>query len=38
MNDFTKSGEFIADLRKSKRMTQSELGELIGVGDRTISK
>lgn len=38
MNDFTKSGEFIADLRKSKGMTQSELGELIGAGDKTISK
>lgn len=38
MNDFTKSGEFIADLRKSKGMTQSELGELVGAGDKTISK
>ena len=38
MNDFTKSGEFLADLRKSKGLTQSELGELIGAGDKTISK
>ena len=38
MNDFTKSGEFIAEMRKAKGMTQSELGELIGTGDKTISK
>lgn len=38
MNDFIKSGEFIANLRKEKGMTQQELGNLIGVGDKTVSK
>lgn len=38
MSDFSKSGEFIAELRKAKGLKQSDLGELIGVGDKTISK
>lgn len=38
MNDFTKSGEFIASLRKEKGLTQSELAALIGVGDKSVSK
>lgn len=38
MNDFVKSGEFIASLRKEKGMTQQELGSYVGVGDKTVSK
>lgn len=38
MNDFIKSGEFIANLRKEKGLTQQELGTLLGVGDKTVSK
>lgn len=38
MNDFVKSGEFIAGLRKERGMTQQELASLVGIGDKTISK
>lgn len=38
MNDFIKSGEFIANLRKEKGLTQQEIGLLLGVGDKTVSK
>lgn len=38
MNDFTKSGEFIASLRKERGLTQSELATMIGVGDKSVSK
>lgn len=31
-------GKMIAELRKSKNLTQQELGEKIGVGIKTISK
>lgn len=33
-----KIGQFIATLRKSKKYTQRELSEIIGVTDKTISK
>ena len=33
-----KIGKFIADCRKSKNLTQSDLAELLGVSNRTISK
>ena len=38
MNDYTRSGEFIASLRKERGLTQSELATLIGVGDKSVSK
>lgn len=33
-----KIGKFIAELRKNKKMTQLQLGDKIGVSDKTISK
>ena len=36
--DQVKIGNFIADIRKEKRMTQKELAEAIGVSDKAISK
>ena len=33
-----KIGRLIAELRKKKGLTQSELGEMVGVGDRAVSK
>lgn len=33
-----KIGKFIAELRKKKKMTQEELGNKIGVTDKTISR
>ena len=33
-----KMGKLIASLRKQKNLTQSELGALVGVGDRAVSK
>ena len=36
--DLIKIGKFIADCRKSKNLTQSDLAELLGVSNRTISK
>lgn len=33
-----KIGEFIAELRKEKKMTQAELGEKLGVTNKTISR
>ena len=33
-----KAGKLIAKLRKEKGLTQSELGEMVGVGDRAVSK
>lgn len=33
-----KIGEFIAELRKEKEMTQAELGEKLGVTNKTISR
>lgn len=32
------TGQFIAEIRKQKNMTQRELAEQIGVSDKTISK
>ena len=36
--DQVKIGNFIADIRKEKRMTRKELAEAIGVSDKAISK
>lgn len=36
--DQMKIGKFIAELRKSKNMTQEQLGERLGVSFKTISK
>lgn len=33
-----KIGKFIAHLRKEKKMTQQELGEKVGVTNKTISR
>lgn len=33
-----KMGKFIAELRKKQNLTQAQLGELLGVTDKTISK
>lgn len=36
--DSIKTGLLIRELRQSKGMTQTELGALLGVSDRAISK
>ena len=36
--DLNKVGKFIANIRKEKALTQSELGDLVGVTDKTVSK
>ena len=36
--DQIKIGKFIANCRKDKNLTQSDLAELLGVSNRTISK
>ena len=36
--DLVKIGKFIADLRKSKKMTQEELAEKLYITDRAVSK
>jgi len=36
--DFIKSGQFISELRKEKCMTQADLGTILGVTDKTVSK
>ncbi len=33
-----KIGSFIAQQRKEKQMTQKQLGEALGVSDKTVSK
>mgnify|MGYP001100449528 CR=1 FL=1 len=33
-----KIGKFIAECRKSQNLTQSELAEMLGVSNRSISK
>lgn len=38
MNDFTKSGQFIAQLRSERGITQDELATLIGSCGKTVSK
>lgn len=34
----SQTGKFIAELRKSKHMTQAELGEALGVTNKTVSR
>ena len=36
--DSVKNGKFIAKLRKDKNMTQEQLGEVLGVTNKTISR
>ena len=36
--DYNKIGEFIATERKTKKLTQAKLGELVFVSEKTISK
>lgn len=36
--DMQKIGNFLAELRKNKRLTQDELGEQIGVTNKTVSR
>ena len=36
--DMTKIGAFLSELRKEKNLTQNELGEQIGVTNKTISR
>ncbi len=36
--DQNKIGNFIADMRKAKNITQKQLAEQLGISDRTISK
>lgn len=33
-----KIGKFIAEKRKGKKLTQAQLGEKLGVSDRSVSK
>lgn len=36
--DMQKIGGFLAELRKSKNLTQEELGDKIGVTNKTVSR
>ncbi len=36
--DQVRTGKFIAELRREKEMTQTELADIIGVSDKTVSK
>lgn len=36
--DMLKMGSFLAELRKEHKLTQAELGEKIGVTNKTISR
>lgn len=36
--DVRKIGKFIAECRKKKEMTQKELGDQLGVTDKSVSK
>ena len=36
--DLVKSGKFIAKLRKDQHMTQEQLGEVLGVTNKTVSR
>ena len=33
-----KIGKFISERRKAKKLTQSELGSILGVSDKSVSK
>lgn len=36
--DLIKSGNFIAELRKKQKLTQEQLGEKLGVTNKTVSR
>lgn len=36
--DMVQMGEFLATLRKEKKWTQAELGEKLGVTNKTVSR
>lgn len=36
--DMVKMGSFLAELRKEQKLTQSELGEKLGVTNKTVSR
>ena len=36
--DMQKIGDFLSELRKAKNLTQNELGEQIGVTNKTVSR
>ena len=36
--DITKTGSFIAELRREQGLTQRKLAEIIGVTDKAVSK
>ena len=36
--DMVKMGSFLAELRKERNLTQAELGEKLGVTNKTISR
>ena len=36
--DMVKMGSFLAELRKERRLTQAELGEKLGVTNKTVSR
>ena len=36
--DMVKMGSFLAELRKEQKLTQSELGEKLGVKNKTVSR
>ena len=38
MMDMKKIGNFLAELRKEKGLTQEELGEILGVSNKTVSR
>ena len=36
--DVVKTGSFLAELRKEHKLTQAELGEKVGVTNKTVSR
>jgi len=36
--DLIQTGKFIAELRKTKKLTQEQLGEILGVTNKTVSR
>ena len=36
--DMVKMGSFLAELRKEQKLTQAELGEKLGVTNKTVSR